>query len=57
MYGAGVTKTALILANPTAKRGEAAIQRVVAKLTAGYEAAGWEVIACCTERELSLIHI
>lgn len=51
MYGAGVTKTALILANPTAKRGEAAVRRVIAKLTAGYEAAGWEVIACCTERE------
>jgi diacylglycerol kinase family enzyme len=51
MYGAGVTKTALIIANPTAKRGEAAIQRVVAKLTAGYETAGWQVITCYTERE------
>ena len=46
-----MTKTALILANPTAKRGEAAVRRVIAKLTAGYEAAGWKVIAHCTERD------
>ncbi|MFT4840686.1 MAG: diacylglycerol kinase family enzyme [Planctomycetota bacterium] len=44
-------QTALILANPTAKRGEAAVRRVIAKLTAGYEAAGWKVIAHCTERD------
>lgn len=44
-------QTALILANPTAKRGEAAVRRVIAKLTAGYEAAGWQVIAHCTERD------
>ncbi|MFT4514323.1 MAG: diacylglycerol kinase (ATP) [Planctomycetota bacterium] len=45
-----MTQTALILANPTAKRGEAAVRRVIAKLAASYEAAGWKVIAHCTER-------
>jgi diacylglycerol kinase family enzyme len=46
-----VTKTALILANPTAKRGEAAVRRAIAKLQAGYEAAGWQVITRYTERD------
>jgi diacylglycerol kinase (ATP) len=46
-----VQYTTLILANPTAKRGERAVRRVVQKLTASYEQVGCQVIARFTERQ------
>ena len=39
-----MTKTALLLANPTAKRGESAVRNVIAKLAKVYTDQEWLVI-------------
>ena len=45
-----MTKTALLIANPTAKRGEPAVRNVITKLSKGYADQGWQTIAQFTER-------
>lgn len=46
-----MSKSALLIANPTAKRGAAFVDRVLAKLTRRYEELGWTVLAHRTERD------